>query len=647
MNNNSKFYGFKITLSGILCLFLYLDLYAQNTKQFSDAYGLQGEVKFSGEWVDTMLPKQGNYQLKWRNVSANELTAFLAKGRLKKFKPEGNFQWEEATWNYAIQPGTTLFPAFIATGNRYAWNANFSEGNATGLWKFSLDSINAAMQILQRKIQIQAQYNNGNIAGSIAINDYRKEQPFTLNGMCDASGFATGKWIFQFTDSITKEPVREERFYEQGLLTEVKTITKDTVVAVSFDMLKGQLQAIKNNTSGLNFRIGDEVFYDDGASSTGIKMLNNYVSDFLLAGFQLQVFPYGFKRNGVQFRKIEYPISAEEKRFISQTDSLIHFYSEEADKRLHYRNILINRGWSKELDVAIAYAQLARLKYDELDSLLKRVELPLFTYKNHHEQGVMHWIDLLNNNSIAFTAYHDSLTVPLPVIQPDEKNFELFKTLYEFSLAVALPLQNHLKIIDKSYTALQKEDELQLLEDVMTAELNALDSIYKPLTGMGAAIRQRWIEEYFKNELQLYTQTTNYEAAKLLANRLVEKMNELINRAEEWVQIDSMPSLLKEQYTHFAYNPYNGKHDIEIRIKKRFYNKVITVVYPWLKDKFISINDWETLLAHWNTSIDFRQDLIDFADIDNKSSKRTDSRFRKEKNNEKAIRILNNYLRNK
>jgi hypothetical protein len=446
---------------------------------------------------------------------------------------------------------------------------------------------------------------------------------------------------------LLPKKIKEERLYEQGLLTEMKTIKKDTTFHISFDVLKSQLQALKNNTPDLNFRIGEEVFYDDGSSSAAIKMLNYYVNDFLSGGFQLQVFPYSVNRNAIQFRKIEYPISANEKIFISKTDSLIQYFSKETNKRLQYRNILINRGWSKELDVAITYAQLAQLKYAELDSLLKRVELPLFTYKNRHEQGVMHWIDLLNNNSTAFTAYHDSLTVSLHVIQLGEKNFELFKTLHEFSLAIALPLQNHLEIIDKSYLALQKEEELQLIEDEMTAKLNVLDSIYAPLRGMGATIRQQWIELYFKNALQLYAQTTDYETAKLSGNRLIEKMDVLITRAHEWNEIDSMPVLLKEQYTHFAYNPYNGKHDIEIRIKKRFYNKVITAVYPWMIDKFKSINDWEMLITHWNTSIDFKQDLAYFADIDNKSSKRTDSRFRKEKSNEKAVRILHNYLRGK
>jgi hypothetical protein len=465
--------------------------------------------------------------------------------------------------------------------------------------------------------------------------------------MCDVNGFANGKWTLQFADSITKETIKEERVYEQGLLTEVKTIKRDTTIYVSFDVLKTQLQALKNNTPDLNFRIGEEVFYDDGSSSTGIKMLNHYVNDFLSGGFKLQVFPYSFNRNAVQFRKIEYPISPKEKIFISKTDSLIQYFSEETNKRLHYRNILINRGWSKELDVAITYVQLAQLKYAELDSLLKRVELPLFTYKNRHEQGVMHWIDLLNENRAGVAAYYDSAIIQLRAIDKNDKLFELFNSLHEYSLAIALPLQNHLEIIDKSYLALQKEEELQLIEDAMTDKLNILDSIYAPLSGMGATIRQQWIELYFKSALQLYAQTTDYESAKLSGNKLIEKMNVLITREHEWNEIDSMPVLLKEQYTHFAYNPYNGKHDIEIRIKKRFYNKVITVVYPWMIDKFNSINDWEALITHWNTCIDFKQDLADFSDIDNKSSKRIDSRFRKEKSNEKAVRILHNYLRGK
>src|SRR5690606_16166281 len=209
-----------------------------------------------------------------------------------------------------------------------------------------------------------------------------------------------------------------------------------------------------------------------------------------------------FERKGPFFRKIEYPVSEEEKKLITQTDSLIQLLSKEIEKRLSYRNILINRGWSSELDLAIAYSKVSLEKFHLIDSLQQRTQLSLFTYKNRFEQGVLHWVDLLNEDKEAKGAFFDSLSIDLPLAERDTASFEIFKIMHQLVLNIADELHTQLPVIDKSYHALHKEDELQQLEDVMSEKLALLDSIYQPLTGLGAEIRQRWITDYFRNQLQ-------------------------------------------------------------------------------------------------------------------------------------------------
>ncbi len=618
---------------------------AQNTQRFFDSFGLQGEVKSRGTWTDTLLPEKGNFELRWRELSAQYLKTFAAKGNLKNHAPNGNWLWEEGEWNYTIEPGKTLSPNFNTAGKRFLWEASFQNGKPQGLWKLNIDSVNSNMQIQKKGLQIQATFESGLIAGKFSISDV--ENNFSLTGFCDNDGFATGIWIYQYRKDPSEEIIKEERTYEQGLLLEIKTTTKDGIEHKNFELVKIQLAALKSAEENPGFRIGAHSFDNDGTPSTANEFKNHYFNNLFYSGFQLSSFPFSFERKGPFFKKIEYPISETETHLIAQTDSLIQLLSKEIEKRLSYRNLLINRGWSSELDLAIAFAKASLEKFQLIDSLQQRTQLPLFNYKNRFEQGVLHWVDLLNENKEAKGAFFDSLSINLPLADRDTASFEIFKIMHQLVLNIADELHTQLPIIDKSYNALHKEDELQQLEDVMSEKLALLDNIYQPLTGLGADIRQRWIAEYFRNQLQIYTQTADYETAKSLGNLLLEKMEIMIANASDWQLFDKVLWQWKEQYTQFAYNPYNGKYDIEIRLKKRFYNKAVATLHPWVIEKFYAADEWNSLVSHWNLSKELHQDMLDFAKQDDKSSARFEKRFRKEKSPERMAKMLHNFMRNR
>lgn len=628
----------------MLCSFT---VFSQNKKQFHDEFGIKGEVLYSGKWNDTLLPEKGLYQIKWRDYASGELKSYNINGRLKNYLPEGKWLWNEATWEYTIQLGNNLFPNFNATGVRNSWEGNFSKGAANGNWNFYSDSVTQNLNILKRKIAIQCSYSNGLPAGKITVNNYTDDIKYFASGSVSNNGIAQGVWMFQYLTLPEKVTVREERIYDSGVLVEVRVATKDTVIVNSFDLVKQQLQAIKNNTSHLNFRIGEHDFFDDGVATESQKWLSIYINDYFLKGFKHEAFTYKVERKPIVYRKIEYPISANEQRYITAADSLIQQQLNAIINRLNYRNILINRGWSQELDIAIAYAEAAKQKLLIADSLLQRTKLPLFTYKNRFLQGAVSWNIPLNNQLEVFGSYYDTASISLPFFLTDADTLYIFKALNDYVQSVAATNNKQLEIIDKVYLLLQKEEELHQLEDSMSLKLKQLEQLYSGDSKLMIAIYEKWVNAFLKLRFQEYAKTNDYEAAKDLSKRLLQKMDWLLQRDSIWHQFDLLPMQLKNAYTQYLYNPYNGKHDIEYLPKKRFYAKIVSDYYPWMYNKFTEASTWEELINHTEISTLFAADLLDFATVNTNASKKLEARLKKEKSIDKAAKILHQFFRSK
>jgi hypothetical protein len=629
----------------ILFLLTLTEVQAQSQKLFHDTLGLSGMVKYSGIWYDSLLPKQGNYELSWRTSSEGMLSTYFSKGRLKSHMPEGRWTWEQADWDFAVKPGSSIIPEFMASGERKIWTANFLNGQAHGNWVFTLDSLIQGKTTGKELVQIQGKFDQGRISENFTIKDNRPETSFMLTGQTDKDGVATGKWIFKFKENPNSEIVTEERIYEKGILTEIKLIKRDTVqYIIAFDDVKRILSELQQTKEPLPYRIGPDDFETDGYESKGKDLMKAFLFHFFNEGWQLPQFPYHFERKGPVFRKIQYPLSEDQLSFIEKSDSLLKGLIPEIKQRLNYRNILINRGRNRELDLALAYAQSGLKKLHSLDSLLETTRNPHFSYTNTHRS-----FDL---NDDPLFSYKDPIKGELgdtQVLYLPQLNFEYdrthFENIYHLVKAFQIQFSRQLYLIDSNYQELQKESTLLLIEDRITEKLQMLDSLYADISGVGVLVRDKWVRSYLRDQLKVLSQSTEIENAQLLASSIEHKIDKLITLTSDWPVIDSFAFRIKEQYTHYAYNPYTGFHDIEIRIKKRFYNKMAQVLLPWLKTEFEQIDDWEEWIEHVRIYKETYHQLMAFALLDDKETKRTEKRIRREKSPARMQRILSGYMR--
>jgi len=619
-------------------------VFAQKSKSFYDDFGLQGKVTYSGTWRDSSLPENGRYELSWRTLNSGNVKTYKASGNLNKGLLQGKWLWEEAAWTYSIQTGKTLTPDFKLSGLRYAWNASFKDGKAHGNWNFTLDSVPATEKFRTEKVQIQASYESALPIGKFTIFDSRTTNSFTATGECNKKGIAIGTWVFETVTG--NNHIVETRKYEEGILTELISTTFTEVDTISQEIIwndrKEMLEKIKKGKSPLPFCIGEANFQTDGSETPVKEIFVSYFDSLLLKKWNLSVFNASYEVSQPSFKKIQYPFTNEEKIALEQSVTMNKNILHESEWRLQYQNLELNRSRTVTLNKAVAYTEAIHAKALLLDSLLREAGSEFFTYQNRKNEFEKVWGALINSNN-SHTNSAGETTLVLPVFNVSKNTKGLLKELHEHTGQLQTLLIPHLNEIDVAYQKFQKEGELLKLENIISNKVHLLDSCYSKQSVTGEWVKMNWVNGYVRSLFKEYSNTEDFTMAKDKAKDIIRKSDTLILWHNHWKRIDSMAIYLKEYYTVFEYNPYNGKHDIEIRKKRKFYNKVNSVLWPWLIQELQKGESWFDWTSLKSSTEEVFVYLKHFANDDSKTSRKLEDKVKKEKSPEKILKILLNH----
>lgn len=628
-----------------LCLSVMLPMsYAQQIKRFEDSFGLKGEVKYSGEWLDSILPAKGNFEFTWRDLNDNDIYTYRSKGRLNNNLPEGKWMWEEAYWKYTIEPGKNIAPSFNSIGERKAWEGNFRNGLPNGFWTFSIDSLNHSQGNNSAGLVVNAEFKEGQVVGDFSIKDNRPGKNFVMTGKCDANGIAIGAWRLEQFDTTGSLVRKEERFYNQGVLVKISSSEGKSLLNDSLSALE---KAIKNSDhiwNAVPFIIGEHTFYVDGYNSQLNQLSDYYMFELISDGWQHEVFKHSFNRIGPGFKQIFFPFSEAEKTAIAVADSLSNVITAQVESRLSNRRIPLSRARSAQFDLSVDYAQKTAVRVMAIDSLLKITNDEMFGYRNRFDAGVLGWNSALSEPEIATALYFQDSTEKLPVPDFEKPKFEVFEEINATLKLLNQNLQVHLHIIDSTNLLLTKEAELQILEEEIAAKQLEADSVYANSDGLAAHMASIWLDENMNESMRKYAQTDDFTQSYIQANIIVNQLDTLIKWRNHWPEFDAMYANLRERYIHRLYNPYTGKHDIEMKVKKRFFAHFEQHLFPYMMGGLVEISNWNAWVEHVNFSFDTYSDMLDFALIDDKSSRKLEQRFKKEKNPERLARLLSTYM---
>ena len=608
-------------------------LNAQKIKTFEDRFGTRGEIRYEGELSEKELPKQGIVDIRWREINNSGIATYRIKGQTKEHLPVGKWTWEEAHWDYTFEVGNDIRPEFNSKGSRKKWEGNFANGKPDGRWTFISDSISSNPRDNRLLLKIEINYKDNIPTGVISFENNLNENNPTLKGTLDKDGIATGVWVYQYKKD--GKPVKEERIYKDGLLTEVRLIQGRETTS---EKLIHNIEFLDNsNTDGK--RIGEMLFEKDEFSSSASEIFFDGLNNDFLKGWKLTAFPYEVNFELPKFKKLEYPLSTEEKNDIREIKKLIGKQKKSIEDLLT-DNIYIHRSRNVELDTTVSYLQLNLSRINHIDSLLNRTENPLFLYKNRSEQTGKNWTKQLNNLRTQKAESYDSVVVRVAEITTSE-TINIFRKLKEDLLRLENDFPKYSQVINNTQTSLKREGELKTLENKMIERFLQLQSFYSEADGIGKEINNKWLKGEIQDELQRYSQTENYEEALQLGNRLTEQLNALSEWKDKIEEFNTMDKSLKSHYTYMAYNPYTGLNDIQIVRKRRFLNNVLEDMFPLMRKELSEEQDFEKWVALWNRQFVIYDFLVAFVSREDSQANRLEKRIRSEK---KPERMLKNIL---
>lgn len=615
----------------IISLLVCTVAHAQQVKTYHDAFGIQGQVRYTGQYLPDSLPQRGPVDIRWRTIDSTHLKTYIGKGNTLHHTPHGAWTWEEATWQYQIRVGDNSQPVFNTTGRRKRWEGRFLRGIPDGRWSFSLDSINSAGKVAANFIRITIQYKEGIPTGTITYEN--RLESGGLLGTLNNKGIAIGTWVYKYKNNEGL-PVTEERSYNDGLLTSINITTGKNKYTINLEHNAAYLTA---NTAQDKNRIGSLQFATEEYDTDGSDAFFRDFSEYFLTGWQLQPFTHAFHRKGPGFQRLEFPLTEEEKADIGFAKTLITQQKKEIENHLA-DNIHIYRFRSAHLDTTVGYLQLKLERLHLLDSLLSRTDQPEFSYKNRAEQGMQNWMEELNQKHIVYGEVFDNVKVDVGLLPTSTIN--IFKQIRDYLTSNQNSLPGYFSTVENAGIALHREGELKTLEDEMINRFDKLQATYADKKGIGQIIYERFIKGEVTVLLQDFAGTEDYTSAINKSTSITARLDSLELWENQLETFDKMQETIRAEYTTMVYNPYSGANDIEIVRKRKFIQNVLTQLWPYMQQEIGATTDWSVFADRWNQQFAMYDYLLAFAQRDDAQAKKVDRRVRRDKKPEKMLQHL-------
>lgn len=612
--------------------------WTQKVTKIEDNFGTKGKIRHSSVLHDSLLPQSGILDIRWREFENKRIHTYQVNGQTKNHLPIGKWIWEEGSWDFNIGVGVNAQPAFQTTGIRNKWEGSFVDGLANGTWNYALDSVSNNGQSVSNLAKIQLNYNAGVPFGTVVLERNIHGNALKLKGNLDKNGIATGTWLLQYFQNGQR--VQEERSYEKGLLRQIVLIkNKNDRQIIPIERNLKYLAAQNLGTLERSVTIGTMPFFEDEYSSKGSQLVNELLQQQYQSGWHLTAFPFKVNLNLPAYRRLSYPLTAAELKTINESKALITSQREAISKQLS-GNILVNRSRSATVDTSVAYLQLQAQRLQILDSLFNRIESPAFIYKDRHGQALLSWAELLNKNINANGDVYDSFAVQLPIVINAQGEHGFFTSIANMLNQNERTLPLYLSTIEKAKQSQEREGELKALETKTIKRLERVQNLYASKSGIGATINKKWIKGDISQLMQRYANTNQYDTASTILNDINVYLDSLENWAPKTEAFDKMPKSIREQYTILVYNPYTGINDIEMVLKRRFLNKVLQELWPYMDREIQEVNDWQQWKSLWQQRFTIYGFMQNFISKEDRASQKIENKIRKERKPERMRKTI-------
>jgi hypothetical protein len=602
-----------------------------------DDFGNQCELNFFGNLYDSILPKNGAYELRCSKKTDTTFKTFVVKGKTKNHKPHGLWTWEEADWTYSIEASSSIRPNFKAFGIHSVWKGNFIEGEAYGNWTLKSDTLFDNGKSSKPHLEISFNFEKNKVVGDFKILSIINNQSYMLKGKTDKNGTVEGLWKLNYT--MGGNQILEEFNYKNGLVIDVKTIDKSKTNKLLF---QENIDLLSSNLKNKEQKIGDSTFYKNEFQSFSTDLYDLILQDFFEKGWKHEYFKFNLDITKPIFLRIEYPLSLEEKENLSRSKHLIEKQKKELEIYTS-KNTSLYKNYSKELDESFLHLETMNLQLELIDSLLKRCDLPYFTYKKRFKNELKNWATTINQ---PIQKLSDSILSQKPhsIDTTVFKNDGVFVAIHKLLAQNDSLIPTYIKIIENSELSMKREGNLKQMEFEITQKIDSLHTLYVAQNKITKQLKEKWIKDRITNEIHKFTLTKDYELATKLGKKIISDMDTLISWSQRANDFDSLSHWLKSHYSFMAFNPYSGLYDINVPIKNRFITNILTNLWPFLENELLQEQDWEHWKALWNQHFELYYFLNEFVNKEDKRSMKLNKKVRKERNPQRILKLLMNHI---
>lgn len=609
-------------------------LHAQQVKIFEDDFGVQGEVRTAEVFEVGKLPEKGPIDIKWRNFDGNKLVTYRVKGASKNAQLDGVWTWEVARWKYVVNAGESVKPNFSALGKRKKWNGSFKDGKPNGKWIFTLDSLASDGRTIDQFIRLEITFKNGTPTGTFLLNNNLENKALKLIGSCDNDGVAHGNWTFTYKNEAGKF-VKETRIYTKGLLTEIK---RNDGAKTETIVLDHTVQFLNQKSDTSIVKLGAQLFEKDEMPSSETQALHNALKNYFLSSWNLPVIGAIETFQIPKFRQLTFLLTQKEKQQIDEIQTQVDFVNDKIEQ-YSQANTFIQRHRNARIDTTISYLELVKNRYTMIDSLLKTTTTESFAYLNKDQALTSKWKTLFSQNKNKKGEVFTTIETVLPAIIFEEKE-SFFDGILHYVKKENSKLESYFAEITNETIAIQQEGELDQIAHQIEERFKLIEQLYKGKFGVALDIQEQLIDGESHRLIQEFSLATEFKEAKEIGLEALILLDSLETWSKLLTTFDEMEQSLKTKYRYLAYNPYTGENDIEVKIKKRFLNTILTQLWPYLNMELKAAKSFKEWSSAWGNYFDIYNYLMQFAGREDAQAQRIEKRVRKEKKSERILKIL-------
>lgn len=613
-------------------------LQAQNIKIFEDDYGVQGEVRSSEVFEEGKLPQRGHLDIKWRNFDGNRLITYRIKGAAKEANLDGAWIWEVARWKYTVNVSETVKPVFTTLGKRKKWEGSFADGKPNGKWVFTLDSLASDGRVIMNLIRLDIVFQNGIPVGAFSLYNNLENNALKLVGSCDKDGVANGTWVFSYKNDAGKT-IKETRNYAQGLLTEIKKIDGTQMQTFA---LEHTMQFLNKKVDTSLVKLGRQLFEKDEVPTPEIEAVCTVLQNYFLSGWNLPLVGAKVEFAIPQFRQLAFLLTNEEIQQIKEVQTEVDITKNNIELYSN-ANTFIQRHRNAKIDTIIAHIELVEERYQLIDSLLQVTTTDAFTYQNKEQALMNKWKQLFGSSIRKKGEVFASIETSLPAIVFEE-NESFLDGILKYVKQENERLKTYFTHIEKETIAIQQEGELDKIAHQIENRYKTIEQLYYGKFGVAQDIQEQLIDGESHRLIQEFSLATEFQEAKRRGSEVLQLLDSLEIWSSKLKVFDEMEGNLKTKYRYLAYNPYTGENDIEVKIKKRFMNVILSDVWPHLNMELKAAKSWQDWAIVWNNYFNIYTYLMEFATRDDAQAQRIEKRIRKEKKPERILRMILNQI---